>query len=478
MNYLLISNVGVAPVEGYTLLGMSTTRDSGVAGAIGMFGSGTKHAINLLLRRGVKVWIYCGLTRLEFFTADEEVNDGLGIKIVKRVMCKLGGTSSRQIDCGWCLDFGAQDWTEVGMGIREFVSNAIDRTIRQTGGFKSSIRDGSLKVTTVEESARRAKDGHTQIFIELTDEVQAYFGELPKRFLHFSRDPDQVYQRVLPKADRNLTERKTPMIYRHGVLVREFRESDQRSLFDYNFGDEIKIDESRNSSEYTIRAECAKFMRKADKDTLVTIYKSLVACEDTFESHLDVRSYVCPWSTPEDEEKKVWTEAWEEANDGATVLCKEDSTQAAEFVQRKGYAVKKVRESGWVTTAGRFGVATASDILSENEQKGREMLPPTAAASHAVDTVWSWLEALGMTKGKDKPKVGGYRELMDGESDVLGFWEQGSDTVFLREDISSACNKMTLKVALEEVGHYVTGATDNSRDFQQFFIEGFVELAI
>jgi len=28
------------------------------------------------------------------------------------------------------------------------------------------------------------------------------------------------------------------------------------------------------------------------------------------------------------------------------------------------------------------------------------------------------------------------------------------------------------------VGHYVTGATDNSRDFQQFFIEGFVEMAI
>jgi len=478
MNYLLISNVGVAPVEGYTLLGMSTTRNCGAEGAIGMFGSGTKHAINLLLRKGIKFWIYCGLTRLEFFTVEEEINDGLGIKLVKKVKCQLGGTSSKTIDCGWCLDFGAQDWTEIDMGLREFISNSIDRTIRQTGGFKSSIRDGSLKVTTVEESTRRAKDGHTQVFIELTEKVQQYFGELPKRFLHFSRDPDQVYKRVLPKADRNLSERKTPMIYRHGVFVREIREYSRSSLFDYNFGDEIKIDESRNSSEYTIRAECAKFMRKADRDTLVVIYKSLVACEDTFESHLDVQSYVCPWSKPDAEEQTVWQEAWEEANDGATVMCKEEAPQAADFVQRKGYEVKKVRQSGWVETSGRFGVATASDILSENEQKGREMLPPTAAASQAVDTVWDWLVVLGMTKGKEKPKVGGYRELMEAESDVFGFWEQGSDKVYLREDISSACNKMTLKVALEEVGHYVTGATDNSRDFQQFFIEGFVELAV
>lgn len=477
MNYLLISNVGVAPVEGYTLLGMTTTRDCGIESTIGKFGSGANHAINLLLRCKVKVWIYCGLTRLEFFTVEEEINDGLGIKTVQRVKCKLGGTSNRVIDCGWCLDFGAQDWTEVGMGIREFVSNAIDRTIRQTGEFKSSIRSGDLKVTTVEESARRAKDGHTQVFIELTEKVQQYFGELPKRFLHFSRDPDQVYQRVLPKADRNLTERKTPMIYRHGVLVREIREYEWRSLFDYNFGNEINIDESRNSSEYAVRAECATAMRATDKDTLVTIYKSLVACEDTFESHLDVRSYVCPWDKPNDDERQVWTEAWEEANDGATVLCKEDTPQAAEFVERKGYVVKKVRENGWVDTAGRFGVSTASDILSENEQKGREMLPPTAAACEAVDTVWGWLENLRLTKGKSKPKVGGYRELMDAESEILGFWEQGSDTVHLREDISSACNKMMLKVALEEVGHYVTGATDNSRDFQQFFIEGFVELA-
>ena len=58
--FLLVQNPGVAPVEGFTLLGVSTTRDCGVEGAIGQFGSGNKHAINVLLRAGLKV---CRLLR-------------------------------------------------------------------------------------------------------------------------------------------------------------------------------------------------------------------------------------------------------------------------------------------------------------------------------------------------------------------------------------------------------------------------------
>ena len=69
--YLLIQNPGIAPVEGYTLLGVSTTRNCGVAGTIGQFGSGAKHAINTLLRAGLRLLIYCGKTRLEFTTRDE-----------------------------------------------------------------------------------------------------------------------------------------------------------------------------------------------------------------------------------------------------------------------------------------------------------------------------------------------------------------------------------------------------------------------
>lgn len=475
MNYLLISNVGVAPIEGYTLLGMSTTRNCGVEGAIGQFGSGTKHAINVLLRAGIKFYVYCGLTRLEFSIHEEQVNDGLGVEPVQKVICKLGGTSTKTIDCGWCLDFGSTDWTEVSMGLREFVSNAIDRTIRETGGFKEALTQGSLKVGTCEETQRRAREGHTQIFIELTPPVQQYYGELPKRFLHFSSNPNQVYQTILPKADRNLTAGRTPMIYRCGVLVREIGESRAASLFDYNFDQkQIKIDECRNSSEYYVRAACAKLMRGADAETLAMIYASLIACEKTFESDLDI-SYMMSWEAPTDTEKRNWTQAWEKATDSSTVLCKEDMTHAADFVQRKGYQVKKIQANRWVDTAEKFGVSTAGTILNKSEQKGRETLPPTHDALAAVDTVWEWLTELGMTKGKDKPKVSGYRELVDEQSEILGYYEQGSDTVHLREDISSAVDTVILSVALTEIAHYITGDDDNSYGLQQFFVAAVIE---
>ena len=293
MNYLLIQNAGVAPVESYTLLGMSTTRDCGVEGAIGQFGSGAKHAINVLLRAGLKFYIYCGKTRLEFFTVEEVVNDGLTKKQIERVMCKLGGTSTKTVDCGWCLDFGAVDWDDTAMALREFVSNAIDRSIRQ-GGFVEAMEKGDLVVQPCTDASRRAKDGFTRIYIEMSKDVQTFFGELPKRFIHFD-DPGKVNQKLIPK-----TQPSKARIYRCGVFVRELEQTKLPSLFDFNFGpNDLSIDESRNSSEYETRGACAKMMAKASSEELATIFKSLIKREQTFESKLD-SYYICPtWSNPE-----------------------------------------------------------------------------------------------------------------------------------------------------------------------------------
>jgi len=474
MTYLLIQNPGNAPVEGYTLLGMSTTRDCGVDGAIGQFGSGAKHAINVLLRAGLKFWIYCGKTRLEFYTQRDVVDDGLTEKTVQKVMCKLGGTSSRTIDCGWCLDFGAIDWNDTTMALREFVSNAIDRTIRQEGDFIEPMKKGDLAVIPQTDDQRRARDGYTRIYVEMSPEVQRYYGELGKRFLHFS-DPSLVKASLLPKADRNLGNGLTPMIYRCGVLVREMADTKLPSLFDYNFKpSELSIDECRNSSEYATRAACARLVRAADKDHLTVIFKSLAEGQQTFESELD-SYYLCPtWDEPKAEEKDAWQKGWEEAA-GDAVLCDASAKQVTEFVQRKGHAVKPVQATAWTRSAERFGIRTASTVLSSNEQRGRDKLPATDAAIKAVDVVWGWLECLNMTQGKEKPEVGCYRDIMQAESDVHGFQE--GNGVYLREDIANGLSKYLLKVAYEEVVHYVTGATDNSRDFQSFLIDCFVELA-
>ena len=279
--FLLVQNPGVAPVEGFTLLGVSTTRDCGVEGAIGQFGSGNKHAINVLLRAGLKVIVYCGKTRLDFQTRDDEIDDGLIRKPVKRVMCKLGGTSTRTIDLGWVLDFGAIDWTELGMALREFVSNAIDRTLRQENGeFIPAMLDGRLAVVPVCDEKVKAKDGYTRVYVELNAGVQRYVDDLPKRFLHFSADPSQVKKSFLPKGDRNLNGKKTAVIYRAGVFVREIEENSDESVYDYNFKqDELQIDECRNASDYTVKAAIAKLYRRATAPELTPVFRALVDAE-------------------------------------------------------------------------------------------------------------------------------------------------------------------------------------------------------
>jgi len=473
--FLLIQNPGVAPVEGYTLLGVSMTRNCGTAGTIGQFGSGAKHAINTLLRAGLKLLIYCGKTRLEFTTREETVNDGLMTKSINRVVCKLGGTSSKTLDMGWCLDFGAIDWTDLSMALREFVANAIDRTVREYDDFLPSLLNGELRVAVVEDNTVRARDGFTRVYVEVNSDVQRFYGELPRRFLHFSSQPQLVKESLLPKADRNLSGRRTAMIYKEGVFVREIVEGEEASIYDYNFHDgELRLDESRNSSEYEIKGAAARLFRKATAQQLAPVFKSLVAQEPTYEATFDSYYMAPSYSDPEPEQKWAWQMGWELAAGPNAVLCDASLGHTSEFVAKKGYCPKPTKATAWISAAARCGVKTAASVLDDHESNGKQIVPATDAAITAVDTVWSWLQQINMTQGKKKPLVACFKEIMQAGNETMGFCR--GDMVYFKEDIATAVNKYLLQTAFEEVTHYITGATDMSRDFQNFLIQCIVEI--
>jgi len=473
--YLLIQNPGVAPVEGYTLLGVSTTRNCGVAGTIGQFGSGAKYAINTLLRAGLKLLIYCGKTRLEFTTRDDMMDDGLVKKSIKRVVCRLGGTSTRTIDMGWCLDFGAIDWTDLAMALREFVANAIDRTVREKGDFVPSLLDEVLRVAVVEDNTVRARDGYTRVYVQVNDDVQRFYGELPRRFLHFSSRPELVKESLLPKADRNLSGKRTAMIYKEGVLIREIAKDEEASVYDYNFHDgELRLDESRNSSEYEIKGAAARLFRRATPQQLAPVFKSLVAQEQTYEATFDSYYMASSYSDPEPEQKQAWQQAWELAAGSQAVLCDATLGHVAEFVKKKGLVAKPVKAVSWISAAARCGVKTAASVLDGHEANGKQIVPATDAAIRAVDIVWSWLQEINMTQGKAKPKVGCFRDIMQAGCEVMGYYCDGM--VYFNESVAGALNKYLLRVAVEEVAHFVTGATDMSRDFQDYLIQCLVEV--
>lgn len=428
---LLIQNEGVAPVEAYTLLGYSTARGTD---AIGQFGTGAKHGICVLLRAGIDVKIYCGKTRLIFSTVDGEV-DG---RPVKQVAVQVGQRKPRPLD--WVLDFGAIDWTEVRMALREFVSNAIDQS-----------EDGHIKIQMVDSA--RAKEGFTQVVIEETDEVREFYADLSKHFLHFGGDPASSIIRK--------DEVSPCRIYRCGVLIREMDDS----LCDYNFtADQIEIDECRNLSDYAAKAAIARLYRNTkNREDLSHVFRALLNGQTgVLENNLD-SFYLLTYNVTE-HEQEVWKAAWQDAA-GDAIPCPDGQEEQGNFALRKGFRVVRQPSDVWGKALKAFGVTQLSDVLDGSENLGRKVTAATAAAKAAVERVWEWVEAAGMTNDKPRPAVKGFDSIMQGEADTFGYVLPGGDAIHLRNDIDGL---MLLETALEEVVHYVTGSADGSRDIQDY----------
>lgn len=130
-------------------------------------------------------------------------------------------------------------------------------------------------------------------------------------------------------------------------------------------------------------------------------------------------------------------------------------------------------------------VLTPISVLSLDELSGRDITDATTDAQAAVDLVWELLEMNGLTNGKDKPSVKCFESILDGGVMLNGYYRNGE--VFIHSDLAgvasvvvgrNALSNRLIKVALEEVVHHVTGATDNSRDFQDFLLELAVKLSL
>jgi hypothetical protein len=470
------------PPEGFTVLGVSLADTSSHEGVIGQFGSGNKHAVAVLLRHALPPVVFAGTLKLEFSTRPQTVADSQASKEFARVVVRYGGSdpstgSSRSSteDLGFVLDYGKQDWQEVALALREFGSNAIDRSIRENGDWSG------VKVEVVDEGQVRAKRDHTRVFVPLNDEVLGFYNNLGKWFLHFS-EPEALNKAILPKKNRNLGERKAAVIYRRGVRVREFESSDTESLFDYNLND-LTIDESRKASDWDVKHHCGKALAGADKGILALLFDRLLnsdrpAWEFGFDTYSLQPSYR---DSAEDELRK--RQNWQEA---FALVAGEDAVLtgkgAVDQLERKGYKPVQAPES-LVLAAAQYGVQTPARVLSADELAGRAVTEPTPDALAAVDLVWELLEEAGLTNGKTKPPVQCFTSILDGGVMLNGYYREG--VVYINADLAGcgsvvagrgALSDRLVKVALEECVHFVSGSLDNSRDMQDFLLDLAVKL--
>lgn len=507
--YMMIQNPGVAPKESFTLLGASTKKGAS-GGVIGQFGSGNKHGVSVCLRHKLEPVVFAGNLKMTFGTRDQNVNDGNKDTNFERVFVKYSGKEgevnrSATEDLGFVLDYGSQDWSGVELALREFISNAIDRAIEegQNKFYRNYVREvmdnehhpswnesqkqdyfkalreygetamdfKDVEIQLVAENQVRAKSGCTRVFVPMNDDVFKFYNNVGKWFLHFS-EPENLNKTILPKKNRNLVDGvQRAVIYRRGVRVREFESSDLPSLFDYNLNN-LKMDESRTVDDWNVRQAAALVFRDASKEIVAQLINCFFNNKKVWEYEFDAFGLKPSFNDSEESKKKRQT-VWMEAMNS---VCGEDSILACsgqgEMALRKGYKVVTAPEA-FVIAAGQYGLRTPEKILSQDDRDGREILEPTAEAVTALNYMWEMVESVGMTNGKEKPYVKCFTQMMNAGMVVSGF--QRDTGVYINLDIAGntttegkdLSNKLKV-VMLEEIAHHVTGATDNSRDFQDF----------
>lgn len=426
--YLMIENCGEAPVESFTVFGASTSR--GDNSKIGQFGSGAKFGTLVCMRFGINPVVYCGTDKLEFYSKPMQMSGNT----FSRVCYKH---KNKRVETSYTLEFGELDWDNCNMGLREYISNALDAS--------DSKYDVSIKIV----DSTRAASGKTRVFVPLTADVQNYYNTLHEHFLHFNENSDDE------KAYGVLNKRSPgrSRIYRLGVFVSESCGS-FHSLFDYNFDNSVRIDECRNMNDFTISYHVAKCLRGCTHDQFLKLVDSLTKGEKNFETNLG--GHYTRYNFGEN-----WADWFHDHYGDNAVLVTESTKMIANKAANKGFKIIIIENEEWCNTLASSGIKTVVDVMDDVNNKGHELYEASPVTISTAGRVWGWLETMGVTKGKKMPVIKEFVNLMDGGEYCGGYVLD--DIVHIERE-----QRHSTKVMLEEFAHYITGSSDNSRDFQDF----------
>jgi hypothetical protein len=285
----------------------------------------------------------------------------------------------------------------------------------------------------------------------MNQEVQSMWNQIGTLFLHYS-NPSYLNRKILPKISHD----GHVLIYKKGVLACTL---EGNSVFDYNLGDELTLDESRNAQSWDVRYAVAKALAKAEPRNIAQILNAQLEGKQVWENKLE-----SAYLHVEDEVSKKNFQTAFKAVAGENGVAVSGTKTVSDFVQRKGFKPIKM-EPNWFQALEKYGVVTESQVLEGLEKDGLEESEATVDMLDAVDKVWNLLESHDMLNGHSKPPVKAFSPLMDHEAQTWGMYKSG--TVYLHTELGAG---MLFKVALEEVVHHVTGAGDLSRDLQDYLM--------
>lgn len=466
MLYLKIENFGVAPIPAITTVGVSTTSRDGTDETIGEFGTGVKQAIAKLLRDGIYPTFFLGNLRVDIDQKPEQINDGLTTQTYHRVVARYSGKDEsnkvvkRKEKLGYMAEMGITDWTRLDMALREFVANAIDRTLREG----KPISD--VKIETVNENQVRAKSGTTRVFIPITPEVDQFRLTIYKRFLQLS-DFFENKTQILPKRDRNMEVTQGAVIYKKGVFVREVKEVASGmvmpSLYDYNLND-LELDECRNIDDYKVKRRVEELLVRAPAEVLVPILRASINGHRYWENSLNLEEYL--WGSEKERVQEQWQKAWQQVAGDGVLVSYASGDIVKEMVHHKGYNPVILHDVQLAAAAESFGVRSDVDVLGSDAREGRQIEDANEEVKQCLDWVWDHLSRFGFLNGKHKPSVYCFREIMK-EGRHRGGYYLKDKGIFINVENAHDSDRLK-KIMLEELTHHITEAGDLSRDLQDY----------
>lgn len=424
MSFLKISSISTTNSTDMFTLGVSTAR--GNAEKIGQFGSGSLMATLLWIRLyGVSPIFMINGRRVEFVCKPERTTTGGTFRRI--YMLEDGKSTPMSV----ALEYGEVDWRSHDMSLREYISNAIDQG--------TDITDSMELVQEI-----TGRPDSVEVYIPINPDVTKYWHNIDKYFLHFNNKQKST---IIDKCDMS-----NCRVYRRGVFIRELNSV---SLFDYNL--DFDINESRNGSSDSMETEIFRVISGYNRDAMPTssqmekVINYVIANKSdkkVIEHHAPNRYGI---------NRRVWADTFKKV------------------AGKKKFTIIKDEKNIWVDSSWYNAIKDICpeldglfDLSPAQRSTSLTSIPPGKTTMDIVKSLWAKLEMIGMTNGKDLPKVELFKTRDGQQPYVLGMYSGGTISIWADQ----AGSKQTI---LEELLHHASGHDDGTRLFQEFIIRSLTE---
>lgn len=412
MKYLKIQNDGVLDENLIFLMGASTKSND--SSKIGQFGTGLKYSLTWLLRNNVDFKLFLGEREIRIDTIPVKIKDS-SFDVV-RIEGKESSVTTKM----------GQDW-KAWMILRELWCNAID--------------EGGQVIEVVDEAC--GLPDKTAFFVQLTGEIQQAYKDWDKYFNTrrpvFENDDHKVYA----------SEGKTMKIYRKGILVAEYKDTD--SVFDYDIC-HAPINELREYTGYLDLDICYCF---AELDGKAITYLIENLTDNKREAKMDLSySNFENWKHALGNAKVISYESFRVLQE-----MKPESMAESRFVQLPSNLYKKLCKdipnvSALMTSHDAHTFFEVID--SKLSQNLKQALTILEACNYYVEAELTFITGIFNDKS------------------VLARINLKDRTVMLSTTLRDMGLKELIYAIVEETEHFRTSFYDNTREFQTHFIKLYV----